>query len=279
MENRKSYDIGKSRGICLIVLLLCVILAGCGSAATSSDSSSSAVNDGLQRILTTDWNHVPGRYESPVDFPALWLTSPDTIGWLDLSNIRINYPILYREGDREFYLHHDAQGNYAYAGSIYMEDFNRPDFSDPVTVIYGHNMKNNTMFGYLEETYRTEEGFQRGRYFTVYLPEKELHYEVVAAVHYSNRHVLYGRDFTKPGTMEQWMKEVLGTTDGRFNAETSATPEDRLLVLATCTYTKEKRYLVVAKLLEEVSADRRSMVTDCFSKRCIQCEPKPRPAQ
>ena len=58
----------------------------------------------------------------------------------------ISYPVLY-SGDDETYLRSDIYGNYHIAGCIFLEGMNQPDFSDYHSIIYGHNMRNTTMFG------------------------------------------------------------------------------------------------------------------------------------
>ena len=84
--------------------------------------------------------------------------NPDVIGWIRFDNqdeLGINYPILY-SGDNQKYLRTDLHGNSHIAECIFLEGLNKSDFSDYYNIIYGHNMKNNTMFGSLPKYSKQE---------------------------------------------------------------------------------------------------------------------------
>ena len=89
-----------------------------------------------------------------IQFEALRKENPDIMAWLRFDNyndVHISYPVLY-SGDDETYLRSDIYGNYHIAGCIFLEGMNQPDFSDYHSIIYGHNMRNTTMFGDLKMT-------------------------------------------------------------------------------------------------------------------------------
>lgn len=85
-----------------------------------------------------------------VDFEALQAVNPDIVGWLYIEVEDISYPIVQGE-DNDEYLHTTVEGTYNFSGSIFMECQNSSDFSDPNTIIYGHNMKDESMFGKLDQ--------------------------------------------------------------------------------------------------------------------------------
>ena len=91
-----------------------------------------------------------GKYEYlQIDFDGLRKVNPDVIAWIDIPGAGISYPVLQGE-DNSYYLTHLASGQFGISGSIFMDYHNRPDFSDQNTIIYGHNMKNGTMFSDLK---------------------------------------------------------------------------------------------------------------------------------
>jgi len=92
-----------------------------------------------------------------VDLERLKEVSSDIIGWIYFEAADISYPVL-NSGNNDTYLRATYDGQYATAGSIFMEEQNKKDFSDKHTLIYGHNMRNNTMFGQLK-LYKTDEDY------------------------------------------------------------------------------------------------------------------------
>ena len=87
-----------------------------------------------------------------VAFDELKKENEEIIGWLrfdDAEDLHISYPVLY-SGDDEKYLRSDIYGEEHIAGSIFLEGKNKPDFSDYYAVIYGHNMRDGSMFGDLD---------------------------------------------------------------------------------------------------------------------------------
>ena len=81
-----------------------------------------------------------------IDFAELSSINPDIYAWIRIPDTQIDYPVLQREEDDTYYLRHNSSGRYAFAGSIYTEEANSRDFKDPMTVLYGHNMRDGSMF-------------------------------------------------------------------------------------------------------------------------------------
>lgn len=193
-------------------------------------------------------------YESPIDFAALQEMNPDIYAWIQIPGTEVSYPVLQREGDDSYYLRRDSTGERDQRGCIFTEsEFNGRDFTDLVTVVYGHYLKDGTMFGSLQPIYSTAEGMAERGEIVIYLPDREVHYEVFAAVPYSNRHILYYHDFSNPEVFQAFLDAIYSTrsisacTDG--NARVG--PEDRLLILSTCLRgDNRRRYLVLAKEAE-----------------------------
>lgn len=85
-----------------------------------------------------------------VDFAGLREVNEDIIGWLYCEDTPIHYPVLQGENNDQ-YLRHSYDGAYNMAGSIFVEELNRGDFQDFNTIIYGHHMKNGSMFAVLDK--------------------------------------------------------------------------------------------------------------------------------
>ena len=89
--------------------------------------------------------------EIPIDFPSLQAQNPDVYAWIQVPGTEVDYPILQSPDDNGYYLDHDINKSEAAAGAIFTENYNTKTFEDPNTVIYGHDMKNGSMFGTLRE--------------------------------------------------------------------------------------------------------------------------------
>ena len=85
-----------------------------------------------------------------VDFEALRKSGPDIIGWISLPDSAINYPVTQADNN-EYYLRHLYDGSYNKTGCLFADYENQADFSDRNTIIYGHNMRDGSMFAALNE--------------------------------------------------------------------------------------------------------------------------------
>lgn len=97
----------------------------------------------------------------------------------------MNYPIVQSSTDDTFYIHRGIDKEDLYAGAIYTEMQNAKDFSDPNTVLYGHNMKDGSMFATLHN-FRDRDFFDQHREIIIYTPKHILHYTVFAAYTYDD---------------------------------------------------------------------------------------------
>ena len=95
------------------------------------------------------------RVKIPVDFDELQAMNPDIYAWVTIPDTDISYAVLQRAGEEEYYSKHSENGAYYSGGSIFSQDYNQKDFSDPMTVLYGHNLRNGRMFAQLNDISRT----------------------------------------------------------------------------------------------------------------------------
>ena len=113
-----------------------------------------------------------------VDFAALQAINPDIVAWLRIPGV-LEYPVV-RGEDNSYYLNHTVQKTYNIAGSIFLDYRNERDFLDCKNIIYGHNMKDGSMFHVLRN-YQDIDFFQEHTNMEVYLPDKRiLKYQITA---------------------------------------------------------------------------------------------------
>lgn len=191
--------------------------------------------------------------EIPIDFESLWGMNLDIYAWIEIPGTKVDYPILQSATDDSYYLNHNIDGSEGYPGSIYTESYNGKTFEDFNTVIYGHNMKDDTMFGDLHK-YEDSTFMKENSQVIIYTPEKILTYQIFAAVVYDDRHILKTYDFSGEGDRQEFLDSLNTLRDMRSNIDSSVEvgPQDRILTLSTCIGGEDHhRYLVEAVLIDE----------------------------
>lgn len=187
-----------------------------------------------------------------IDFDALQKLNPDIYAWIEVPGTNVDYPIVQHPTDNGYYLTHTVEHKKTTAASIYTERYNSKDFEDAHTVIYGHNMKNGSMFRTLHN-FEDYEFFEENRDIVIYMPEQTLYYEIFAAYTYDNRHLLNTYNCSEPEEFSEYLEEVFSIKDfGAFiDHEMEVTSKDRIITLSTCVNSgnSAQRYLVQAVLV------------------------------
>lgn len=184
-----------------------------------------------------------------VDFAPLKSVNEDVVGWIYIEALEdISYPIV-QGSDNDEYLHTTYEGNYNFAGTIFVDYENTGNFSDCNTIIYGHNMKNGSMFGNLKDFVQKEDTYNKSKYFWILTPERSLRYEIISAYTTSVSSDTYTL-FKGPGEeFLEYLNKIIGyseiqTTPGEL------TVKDRIVTLSTCTGNEATRFVVQGKLTD-----------------------------
>ena len=188
----------------------------------------------------------------PIDFEKLWAVNPDVYAWITIPGTVIDYPILQSTSDPEdYYLDHTVERVQGLPGSIYTRMSNSRDFSDRVTVIYGHNMKNGTMFGHLHD-YKNEAFTNEHDTIIIYTPEHILTYKIFAAVLYDNRLITESFDFSTDEGTQAYLDSLHAVNNFRtYFRDVEVTKSDRIITLSTCISNDAQRYLIQGVLVDE----------------------------
>lgn len=161
-----------------------------------------------------------------VDFASLQAINPDIVAWLRIPGV-LEYPVV-RGEDNSYYLNHTVQKTYNIAGSIFLDYRNERDFSDSKNIIYGHNMKDGSMFHVLRN-YQDIDFFQEHTNMEVYLPDgRSLNYQITACEQV-------------PADSEIYQIE-------KGNAEEK---EENEIILSTCSARTSIRIIVKASLKKD----------------------------
>lgn len=190
--------------------------------------------------------------ENPIDFDSLIKKNPDIYSWIYIPNTNINYPVCRHASDDNFYLDHDIYGNYSYAGAIYSQFCNTREFDDRVTVLYGHNMADGSMFADLHK-FKDKNFFDENKYFYIYTENRKLTYEVVSAFVYDDRHIMNTFDFSDDKVFEDYLDMISNPRSVSSNAREgiSLDIDDKIVTLSTCLNSGDGRYLVQGVLIND----------------------------
>lgn len=247
----------KRRGIRILLIILAVVLLLFGGIYTGYyfySSYEARHETSPQTTQTTQPQPVSETLiDNPIDFKALWETNADVYAWLQVPGTKVDYPIVQHGYDDSFYLKHSAvDQSWKSSGAIYTELCNFKDFSDKVTVIYGHNGYSDTMFTTLHY-FEKADFFNEHEYFYIYTPDAKLTYQIVSAFKYDDRHIMNSFDFREPSVFAEFEEMITNpqtTTKNLRELQQPLGAQDKIVVLSTCiTNQKSNRYLVCGVLM------------------------------
>ena len=171
----------------------------------------------------------------------------DIVGWILLPAVDLSYPVLQGE-DNEKYLHRSISGEYLYAGSIFLDSQCSRSFRAYNTILYGHNMRDGSMFAKLKD-YRDPEIYRTCPYFWIFTPEKDLLYRICSVHPEGVGGSSYIIRFGSGKELEEWRDAMKNQSEIQTGWEPDQ--EDRIVTLSTCTEDRGARYTVQGVLVFE----------------------------
>ncbi|MCR4587607.1 MAG: class B sortase [Lachnospiraceae bacterium] len=190
-----------------------------------------------------------------VDLDTLQNLNSDIIGWICMPGTNVNYPIV-RAEDNNYYLRRTIRGTYNKSGSIFMDCANKPEFTDLNTIIYGHNMKNGSMFGSFKKFYQ-EEGFpEEHPYFYIYTPDKKWNkYMIFSCYHTQSDSSSY--DYVTEDMYVDYVEKALKNSLFDFGVEVDTENKKTVVTLSTCSGKSggTQRFLIHGVWVDEKITD------------------------
>lgn len=165
-------------------------------------------------------------YHFEVDLNELQKVNPDIAGWIKIPDTPIDYPLL-QPDNNQYYLKHTYNNVYSDFGSIFIDCYCTMD--DQNTVIYGHNTRNDSMFGSLKK-YKDDDYLKSHPYIYILYGNTEKQYEIID-------------------------RKTVEITDPVYNTkiQDEELKNDKFITLSTCTSrTKTERFVIVAKEVQDV---------------------------
>ena len=263
---------GKNKAVIAVIVILALIFAGAAGFIIFKLINSAASNDLNNKIASSYASNLSGTEgtqggsngsentettqklaENPVNVAELHAQNPDIYSWIYIPETNVNYPVAQSDADDNFYLDHDINKGYSFPGTIYSQSCNKKDYSDRVTVLYGHNMLDGSMFATLHR-FSDPQFFEDNRYMYIYTENRKLTYEIVSAYVYDDRHIMNSFNFSDDAVYTQWQQDSLNPRSVSSNVRKNIqlTKNDKMLVLSTCLNGGgDGRYLVQGVLRKD----------------------------
>lgn len=178
-----------------------------------------------------------------VDFDKLKEINPDVLGWIRFENPeKISYPVV-AGIDNSKYLTTTFEGKYNSAGTLFVDMDNNGDFKDLNTFIYGHNMKNGSMFSQLRK-YKDKDFGVENPYFSIYTPDgKELKYQIFAVCIVKDTSYSYTKIFNSERVFADYIEYVRSAA--LYQTDVTVSEKDTIVSLSTCTNVRDDERLLV----------------------------------
>lgn len=180
-----------------------------------------------------------------VDFSSLKQLNTDCEAWIRFPNLDISYPVMQGE-DNQYYLTHTFGGSELTAASIFIDNTNQADFSDDITYIYGHNMKNKSMFGKLGN-YKDESFYEKNPGFYIYTPQYTYYYKIFSCFlkNVGKETNPFYTNFSSKEAFSKYLYKI--ASDSAYPIEADINAGSKAVALVTCNKAgNDYRFLVYA---------------------------------
>lgn len=251
-----SEEKSKSRSKKIFVILAVIlIVVGVGITAFQiiSTQNAKSKDEELTSTTTAASTTTQPTVQNKIDFDSLQKKNEEIYAWLKVPGTKVDYPIVQSKTDDDFYLKHSATDkSYSSSGAVYTQSVNKKDFTDRVTLIYGHNGYGDTYFTTLHR-FEQQDFFEKHTKFVIYTPNEKLTYRIVSAFKYDDRHIMNSFDFHNDDIFKAFIDMIQNPTSANKNVANSLdkeiTIDDNIVVLSTCfTGQKSNRFLVCGVL-------------------------------
>ncbi len=196
-------------------------------------------------VIVEEKNEDENKKEYKIDFNKLKDQNNETVAWIKVNNTNIEYPVV-KESNNSFYLNHSFDKSNNSAGWIFADYRNKFDNTDKNIVIYGHNMKDNSMFGSLKnilnsDWYDNEENTN----ITLYTENEKCIYKVFSIYKIESEDYYIKTEFSDDNNFEQFVNTIKKRSIKEFNTDVSK--DDNILTLSTCANNNKYRVVLHAK--------------------------------
>ena len=261
-RQRRMLLLGLALGLCVCILLFSVwklasILLGYQSGENEYKNLRKYVTEAPadpETVLADAASSEDGEEDSDtsvtapmtrIDLASLQEINSDAVGWIEIPDTSVSYPLVHTT-DNTYYLTHTFDKKSNRSGSIFVEASNAADFSDLHTIIYGHNMKNGSMFAGLKN-YSSQSYAEAHPYIYVDLSDGSHCYQIFSAHEAAADDITYTIGYRANDTYASFLDSLKSAS--LYDTGVEVTKDDSVISLSTCTKNGEKRFVVHAKKL------------------------------
>ncbi len=245
MEQKKKKKKNKVRRVALDIIIICLagVVAFSGYKLYKMHRDYKVGRDIYNKIAETA---MPQGFNGEIDFDSLRETNSDIVAWLYYEGTNINYPIV-QGSDNDYYLHITFEGTWAIGGTLFVDAITEDPFNQFNTIVYGHHMKDHSMFGDLQELKDIEYAKEHPQ-FELITPEGKYHLRVCAFLNEPSDSEVYTTNYHDDAGKQKYIDLI--KSSALYVTDEEMTPDDRLVVLSTCAYEyKNARYMVIGKMI------------------------------
>ena len=210
-----------------------------------NNQNNKKIAEEISQFVSVDEAKEDNEEKYVIDFEKLKEKNSDTVAWLKVNGTNIEYPVV-KTTNNDYYLAHNFNKEYNLAGWIFADYKNKLDGTDKNLVIYGHNMRDDSMFGSLkkvinEEWYNNEDN----RYITLITESQTQIYEVFSVYQTEKEDYYIQTNFNTEEEFNTFAQTIKKRSKKDFNINVSG--EDDILTLSTCANNNKYRVVLHAK--------------------------------
>ena len=207
-------------------------------------------NSVYRRAYASEYHVYRPTQDETINFENLQLINPDVFGWLTVYGTNIDYPLLQTDNNHK-YVNHNAKGEFARTGAIFLDFRNNKNLSDFNNIIYGHDMAREAMFGEIAN-FIEPEFFNIREFGSIFTGQTYygIHFFAFLEVDAYDRQI-YNPRMNIPHQKELFLERIKNDAINYRNIEVD--PTHRIVILSTCTPTSTNgRHLLVGRLTDHI---------------------------
>ena len=185
--------------------------------------------------------------KSVIDFDELSVINSDIVAWIKLDDSVIDYPVT-QCGDNDYYLERLFNKQENSSGCIFLDYRNSPDLSDRNSIIYGHHMKNGSMFSAITK-YKEQSFFDEHPMFHLYTPQADYEVKIFSGYVADLQDSAWNTYFKDDVDFEKWIREKIQKS--LFKSDIKPGAKDKIITLSTCSYEFDNARFVVFGVINQ----------------------------
>ena len=214
----------------------------------SSDIENNNIKAKLEDFIVIEKTNETEELSYNIDFDKLKSQNSDTVAYLRVNNTKIDYVVV-KSKDNKYYLRHNFNKKSNSAGWVFADYHNKYDGNDRNLVIYGHNMKNGSMFGTLKKVLNKDWYKNKDNQIVTLVTESGVHkYQVFSVYSIPVEEYYINTSFKNDNDFYTFLKKIKSRSIYNFHVDLQKT--DKILTLSTCTGGGTKRVVLHAKLVD-----------------------------